>query len=420
VILSLLYLTSAFTSKTLVVSDANQDVRATARGFLEALERRGHVLTLKSPSDFVLTQYGENLYDNVVLFAPQLHQRRWSVSVKDLGSFVDSGKNLMIIANSLSSDYLRDAVEEFGISLDSEDSSVVDYFSHKKEASPRDILTTNWIENPLVVGSLAEHKQAAPVLYSGLGLAYREDSRFNFPILSAESTGFSVEECRFATDCLQSAGKDTVLVAGMQGRNNARVTVFGSSEMFSDSLNGVLESSSGKSWSASSNAAFIGAVSAWNFHEIGSLRAKNIRYFLQNGNKTENSKYFSVGDSIEYHVDIDMYNAATGGWKPYTAKDLQLEVVMLDPHIRTVLQTKGDGHYWAQLTLPNNFGVYKFMIKHYRVGTSNLDVSTQVSVRPYRHNQYERFIPAAYPYYISAFSMMIGFFIFGNMFLHAK
>ncbi|KAK5837160.1 hypothetical protein PVK06_012970 [Gossypium arboreum] len=41
-------------------------------------------------------------------------------------------------------------------------------------------------------------------------------------------------------------------------------------------------------------------------------------------------------------------------------------------------------------------------------------------VRPYRHNEYERFIPAAYPYYGAAFSMMAGFFIFSFVHLHNK
>lgn len=44
----------------------------------------------------------------------------------------------------------------------------------------------------------------------------------------------------------------------------------------------------------------------------------------------------------------------------------------------------------------------------------------QVSVRPLQHTQYERFIPSAYPYYASAFSMMAGLFIFSIVFLHMK
>lgn len=42
----------------------------------------------------------------------------------------------------------------------------------------------------------------------------------------------------------------------------------------------------------------------------------------------------------------------------------------------------------------------------------------QVPVRPFRHNEYERFVPAAYPYYASAFSMLAGFILFGFVFLY--
>lgn len=44
----------------------------------------------------------------------------------------------------------------------------------------------------------------------------------------------------------------------------------------------------------------------------------------------------------------------------------------------------------------------------------------QVSVRPFTHTQYERFSRCAFPYYISAFSMMIGVYIFSFIFLYYK
>jgi len=36
------------------------------------------------------------------------------------------------------------------------------------------------------------------------------------------------------------------------------------------------------------------------------------------------------------------------------------------------------------------------------------------------HTQYERFIPGAFPYYASAFSMMLGVTIFSCVFLHFR
>lgn len=52
--------------------------------------------------------------------------------------------------------------------------------------------------------------------------------------------------------------------------------------------------------------------------------------------------------------------------------------------------------------------------------TSVVSLLPQVSVRPLQHTQYERFIPSAYPYYASAFSMMVGLFLFSIVFLHMK
>jgi oligosaccharyltransferase complex subunit beta len=43
-----------------------------------------------------------------------------------------------------------------------------------------------------------------------------------------------------------------------------------------------------------------------------------------------------------------------------------------------------------------------------------------VSIRPFHHDEYERFIFSAYPYYTSTFSMMAGFFIFGLFFMYSR
>ncbi|CAN0025506.1 unnamed protein product, partial [Discosporangium mesarthrocarpum] len=40
-----------------------------------------------------------------------------------------------------------------------------------------------------------------------------------------------------------------------------------------------------------------------------------------------------------------------------------------------------------------------------------------VSIRPFKHNEYERFILTAYPYYASMLSVMVGFLVFSTFFL---
>lgn len=44
----------------------------------------------------------------------------------------------------------------------------------------------------------------------------------------------------------------------------------------------------------------------------------------------------------------------------------------------------------------------------------------QVPVRPFRHNEFERFLTAAYPYYAATASTMAAFFLFTLAFLHHK
>lgn len=43
-----------------------------------------------------------------------------------------------------------------------------------------------------------------------------------------------------------------------------------------------------------------------------------------------------------------------------------------------------------------------------------------VPVRPFKHDEYERFLLAAYPYYTSAVSTMVAFFALGLVFLYGK
>lgn len=119
-----------------------------------------------------------------------------------------------------------------------------------------------------------------------------------------------------------------------------------------------------------------------------------------------------------YSIEVEILE--NGNWKPFTADDIQLEFVRIDPFVRTTLKRKPNGVYEARFKIPDVYGVYQFKVDYDRIGYTRLYSTTQVSVRPLQHIQYERFIPSAYPYYVSAFSMMAGLFIFSFVFLHFK
>jgi oligosaccharyltransferase complex subunit beta len=111
---------------------------------------------------------------------------------------------------------------------------------------------------------------------------------------------------------------------------------------------------------------------------------------------------------------------------------------MLDPHIRIALPPVegAPGMYSVQFRAPDRHGVFKFVINYKRKGyvpaplqtdwkTNNktptsfthLFSSSTVSLVPPRHDEYPRFISAAWPYYIGAISTSVGFLLFSTIWL---
>jgi len=99
-------------------------------------------------------------------------------------------------------------------------------------------------------------------------------------------------------------------------------------------------------------------------------------------------------------------------------KDVQIEFVMIDPYLRLNLQTDGKGRFTSKFQIPDVYGVFKFRLQYHKLGWSNVDLEQQVSVHPYRHDQFERFLDVAYPYYLSTICNMVAFFLFGIIFLY--
>jgi len=131
---------------------------------------------------------------------------------------------------------------------------------------------------------------------------------------------------------------------------------------------------------------------------------------------TRNSLVYRIKDDIVYSMIVE--EEVNGKWVPFVAHDMQMEFMMLDPYVRkTMTVDASTGRYTANFTAPDSYGIFKFRVLYRRMGYSVLHAETCVSIRPFKHNEYERFIFSAYPYYSSAFSAMAGFFVFGLFFL---
>lgn len=127
-----------------------------------------------------------------------------------------------------------------------------------------------------------------------------------------------------------------------------------------------------------------------------------------------------MSEDIEYHIDLHEWDGARGAWTPYQGTDVQLDFVMLDPYVRTGLAHDGRGHFAAAFSTPDVYGVFQFKVEYSRPGYTYVRQADTVTVRPFRHNEYERFIGSASPYYFAAFSLMGMFGLFSLLFLCSK
>jgi oligosaccharyltransferase complex subunit beta len=117
---------------------------------------------------------------------------------------------------------------------------------------------------------------------------------------------------------------------------------------------------------------------------------------------------------------IDVLEKTAKGWEPAKLKDAQFEAVMLDPYTRVPLKPTNKATQVAKFTLPDQHGVFTFKFEYSRRGLSFIKHVETVQVRPFRHDQYPRFLVVAAPYYVASASMMVSFVVFSALFLYHR
>jgi oligosaccharyltransferase complex subunit beta len=342
-----------------------------------------------------------------------------SISVTGIAEFLDNGGNVLVATNSNVGNAIRDLATEVGIEVQEDNSAVIDPSNADRSDDGSNTLlvvdSSSLIDASTIVGP---KNSLNPVLYRGIGLVSDPKNPLVLNIMTSASTAFSQNPKK--VDTTKSQPKTTLLVAGLQARNNARVIFSGSLDLFSDSLfkSAVQRKGTDKKSPVSGNRDFATALSKWVFKEEGVLRYSEVNHRHSHSSISEPTpSFYTVTDDIVYSIKVEIFK--DGQWTPFDAKDIQLEFVRIDPFVRQTMKREGD-KYVARFKVPDVYGVYKFVVDYNRIGYTHLYSSAQVSVRPLRHTQYERFIRSAYPYYFSAFSMMAGTFVFVFVFLYHK
>uniref|UniRef100_A0A1A8G8D3 Dolichyl-diphosphooligosaccharide--protein glycosyltransferase 48 kDa subunit n=1 Tax=Nothobranchius korthausae TaxID=1143690 RepID=A0A1A8G8D3_9TELE len=396
---SLLHCASA-DGKTLVLLD-NLNIKDTHSIFFRSLADRGFDLTFKTADDpsLSLIKYGQFLYDHLILFSPSVEDFGGNINLETITSFIDGGGNVLVAASSDIGDPLRELGSECGIEFDEEKTAVIDHHNYDLSDPGEHTLIVADPENLLKAPTIVGKPTNKPVLFKGVGMVADPDNPLVLDILTGSSTSYSYFPDRPISQYPHAVGKNTLLIAGLQARNNARVKARPGSPRHEQT----------------GNLELAVALSRWVFKEAGVLRVGAVTHHPVG--ETAPPAAYTVTDLVEYSIVIEMLSE--GRWIPFDGNDIQLEFVRIDPFVRTYLKKNG-GKYSVQFKLPDVYGVFQFKVDYNRLGYTHLYSSTQVSVRPLQHTQYERFIPSAFPYYASAFSMMGGLFVFSVVFLHMK
>lgn len=410
-----------FDKNTLVLVD-NFLIKETHSMFFKSLRDRGHVLTFKSAEDSTLSlfKYGELLYENLILFAPKVEEFGGKINRKTILDFVDEGGNLLVATGSKPGALLREIAVECGVEIDTPGSSptgslVIDHFHYDRSDPSHSLIAvdgTNLVDAAVIVGP----RKISPLLYKGIGLLVNSSNPLVLKVLSAYPTSYSYDPLASIEKVPSVVGKDTTLIAAVQTRNNARIIFSGSIEFFSNqAFISAVSKADGTNYERSANAQVNEHLSQWLFKEAGVIRVKSVSHHRL-GEKEAPMDY-TITEMAVFEMELE--HKVKDEWKPFSVRDLQLEFVRIDPFIRTTVPLVSEGKYKVVFKIPDVYGVFKFLVDYKRIGYTSIFSSTQVSVRPLTHTQYERFIQSAYPYYFSAFSMMLGVFLFSFVFLHA-
>lgn len=247
------------------------------------------------------------------------------------------------------------------------------------------------------------------VVFEGVALAISPRAKQAWAALPAPAAA--------ATAAANSPGGNALtLVAAVQTTANARLVVSGSESLLADASARAVPGPGGRLVTPA-NAAFARSLLAWALNEAGSLTASPIRHRLAapvgGAPRRGGDAPYRVGDDVT--VEIDVWESTPGGGrKPFAAKDVQVEYTMMDPHVRMFLAPPANASSPATLAAtfkaPDVYGVFKFVVRHSRPGLSFVRREAVAPLRPFKHDEFDRFLPSAYPYYTAATAVSVAFF----------
>ncbi|KDQ59693.1 hypothetical protein JAAARDRAFT_175179 [Jaapia argillacea MUCL 33604] len=417
--LALLSLAKSSTGDSvLVVLEPTLD-QANFSVFFDGLKKKGYELTFRAPKDVspAIIQDDIPSFSHVILFAPETKAYAGDITPQSLVTLLSKNTNVLFVLSSKQTP-VSSLAPEFSLILPPPGTPLISHFPERD--TPPSVIPIPTTTNTIPVTS----SNLSPIWYSGVSFALGNNPLL-FPILRAPPESFAADSTEdtgadAVVDAAEKsgeglwAGSSMSVVAGFQTREGGRAAWVGGVEVFGDEFANKEVAAGVKS----GNAQFAQELASWAFQESFALRVDSIDHHRVND--TTVREHYTTNDQVVYTTHISKFNAETNAWEPFSGiTDLQLEFTMLDPHVRTALPPVpgSPGEYSVTFRVPDRHGVFKFVVDYKRKGWTHIHSSTTVPVVPPRHDEYPRFLSAAWPYYVGAISTSVAFWVFAVLWL---
>ena len=343
------------------------------------------IKTEKMPN--ILSFDDEPLYHSIYYFKSNWNDNSWSAS--QIANFVQNGGNFL----TTSAD--KNLLNEFG--MESIEGNLI--ASSKAQWNSQHSFST--LSEDVVVVSM-------PSVVTENFFAFKlkndpKSSDFNPLIQNALSFTSGSAICSKINGKCQSNSQSISLFATLESRKGSRFAVVSSPELFNNFsesvIKGVIE------WLQKSKFNFkIASIS----HELSESFSSS-----PNRGRTElESTIYRVKDRI--NVRMCLVEASNNErFIPENSADFQFELKMMNIQLRKSFDSiDSDGCLNSKnIQLPGKPAIYTLQINYNRPGWSQLNHNEKLLVRPYRHDEFPRFLKVAIPYYASWLSILIASYL---------
>ncbi|KAI8845659.1 Dolichyl-diphosphooligosaccharide--protein glycosyltransferase subunit WBP1 [Chytriomyces cf. hyalinus JEL632] len=392
--------------------------------YVDSMRERGFEVTVTgtdSIGKLQLVAFEEKAFDHLALFADSKSAQ--AIAPAKVIDFINRGGNVVVAASSNVGESVRDIAIELSADFDEKGNAVFDHFQSLPNGKTR-VLSKKILGDTVIIPNSLKKTIASgstPLVFKGVGHRLTGKNPLVMPVLVGNPTSFSYLESTRGNTAPPAAsalvGSSLVLVSALQARNNARVIFSGSVDLFKNEFFELTVDSK-----KTANKAFTDELSKWVFQEKGVLEVRKVFHHRAGEDKQHGS--YRIKEDLVYEIELSEFH--DNKWHPYkSSTPIQFSATMLDPYIRQNLtflkSTPSSSIYTLPFMTPDVYGVFTFAVEHKRrEGYSWIAVKEDVSIHPFRHDEYPRFLSAAFPYYANVVSMMGGFVVLSAVVLYHR